>query len=477
MSAAKGTPNQPIINFISSVDGSHGALAEINESGQTETMEIESLRVVENGLAAMRNLYEITKDIVSQLVIEDVINAILRAATQGLGAYAADLLLRDYATGQWKVFAEYNKPFDYTGTNLSLDEYGPEISGVLEGKTVIMNNFGSWLKDKADTFDTLPTEMEKKFWLSSICLSAPLWRDGKVFGLVSVTDVDTSRQFTQNDADFLSLFTGVASVAFANADTHSRLLRLNEDLENRVEERTLQLQRVNEELERKTAQLDNALDATIRLQEQERERIANELHDTSCQMVAGALFELQAAQVSLNSGNLKTTKQKLVTAMQVIRDLDNANRTVMEAAYPSLLSNKGLVSALKYSIKGLNNQFDGSCRLVVEGTPVRLSKQIELALFRIAQEGVTNALKHARANEVSLTLSFAENMVRVRVKDDGIGFDHVSKMTGAVPHRGLVGIQDRAASIGALLTVHSASGVGTVILIELPIDTTVFVDR
>jgi signal transduction histidine kinase len=184
-------------------------------------------------------------------------------------------------------------------------------------------------------------------------------------------------------------------------------------------------------------------------------------------MVAGALFELQAALESLNAGNTRGTVAKLDTAMQVIRDLDNANRMVMEAAYPSLLNKKGLVSALKYSIKGLNSQFDGSCGLVVKGNPARITQQQELALFRIAQEGVTNALKHAQAKTVSLSLEFYDGRLVMRIYDDGRGFSQRKRDRGAVPHRGIIGIKDRAAAINASLELLSAAGEGTQITVEL----------
>lgn len=144
--------------------GIEGTPADIATVAEAEGATRESLKMVESCVLLMWQLHEIIRDIVSRLELEDVIDSILRAAIQGLGAFAADPLLKDCATGQWNVFAECNKPFDYTGIVLSLDDYELAISGVLKGGSVIMNDFGSWLGSARYRLLPFETQSEKEFW-------------------------------------------------------------------------------------------------------------------------------------------------------------------------------------------------------------------------------------------------------------------------------------------------------------------------
>jgi signal transduction histidine kinase len=106
--------------------------------------------------------------------------------------------------------------------------------------------------------------------------------------------------------------------------------------------------------------------------------------------------------------------------------------------------------------------------LHVKGTPRTLPPAYDQALLRMAQEGVANALRHARASKIAVTLDYAPRWVALQVTDDGVGFDASRAASSSGGHFGIVGIRERAKELGGEVTLHSASGQGTTLEVRLP---------
>jgi signal transduction histidine kinase len=200
----------------------------------------------------------------------------------------------------------------------------------------------------------------------------------------------------------------------------------------------------------------------------ERSRLAREIHDTLTQCFVGISFQLEAVAGSLQRSP-QAAEQHLQLAHKMVRNsLSEARRSVWEMRSEALASGdlaRVLSDILQQMTAG--TQTRGEVR--VQGKAVRLPSALEMNLLRVGQEAMTNALKHARASHILIELSYEPRLVRLRVRDDGCGFD-VNSPPLEGESFGLAGMRERAEQIGGRLTVTSAHGQGTEIEITVPVN-------
>jgi signal transduction histidine kinase len=238
------------------------------------------------------------------------------------------------------------------------------------------------------------------------------------------------------------------------------------DLEKRVQERTQELQLLYRELQKKEEARGELLKKVITVQEEERKRIARELHDETSQALTTLLL---AAETS--GGAPEQLREKLMqikaTASQT---LDSIHRLIYDLR-PSVLDDLGLVSALRWAAESHLEPMGIDLSFEVLGTERRLSPEIEATLFRIGQEAISNIAKHAEANSVGIKVEFGAQFLRVSVEDDGTGFDPeaVGEPVAGARGLGLMGMKERAALIGGALSVRSAPGKGTEVAVVVPV--------
>jgi signal transduction histidine kinase len=154
------------------------------------------------------------------------------------------------------------------------------------------------------------------------------------------------------------------------------------------------------------------------------------------------------------------------------RTLDNV-RALSHDLRPTILDDFGLVAALRWYVDEYEQTFGVPVEVEVDKPPERLAPEVELALFRIAQEALTNSGKYAEASSVRLALSFPDSSARLVVEDDGRGFDP-EKVIGPTKQGGLglYGMRERADLLGATLTIHSTPGAGTHVMVDVPLSYT-----
>jgi signal transduction histidine kinase len=200
---------------------------------------------------------------------------------------------------------------------------------------------------------------------------------------------------------------------------------------------------------------------------EERNRIARELHDTLEQELAGITMQLDLASDCFDQVP-RVAREAIETARRMSRhSMVEARRSVWDLRC-HLLENGDLVSALSEIVKPLTLQDKVEMSVNISGTPVRLPAPVEMNLLRIGQEAVANAVKHGGPRHVTIELQYAPESVRLFVKDDGCGFAlEEAFLTG---HFGLLDMRERAQSIGCHLEIESASGRGTQLTVEAPIN-------
>lgn len=299
-------------------------------------------------------------------------------------------------------------------------------------------------------------------------LGVPIRVHGRSIGGLYLTDKQGSESFDSEDEQLLSMLAAYAGIAIENARLYSELTGMNEALEERVQARTAELEAVSAERARYALQLRQVLNRTVRVQEEERKRIAKEIHDGVSQWLMGALFEMQAARVRLPE-ELAEVAQHLSEAQRVLKEVKLEMRRVIYDLHPPLLESNGLVAALRGHINETQTHSHVTCQCQVSGNEYRLPPDQALALFRIAQEAMHNAMRHAQADRVDVSLAYAPDSVQLTVADEGRGFvPDAARQDGEQPHWGLLGMQERATAVGASLRIDSAPGQGTRISVVLP---------
>jgi two-component system, NarL family, sensor histidine kinase DevS len=207
----------------------------------------------------------------------------------------------------------------------------------------------------------------------------------------------------------------------------------------------------------------DAVRRVVEAQEFERARLARELHDETGQALTSILLGLKSLEDAVDSDDGRAAAAALRGL--VVSTLQNVRRLAVELR-PSALDDFGLVAALERLAATVAEQssivIDFEARLDDE----RLMPEAETALYRIVQEALTNAVKHARASRVSITLVRKEEFAVVVVEDDGQGFDPQATRPGAL---GLGGMRERMALVGGRLSVESAPGSGTTLAAEIPL--------
>lgn len=233
--------------------------------------------------------------------------------------------------------------------------------------------------------------------------------------------------------------------------------RWEEELEGRVRERT--------------QEVDWLLGKVISAQEEERKRIARELHDETAQAVASLLVGIQTADeaLPLSAAEAKAALDRIKP--QATRALEEMRKMILDLR-PSALDDLGLVSAIRWYAENTLEPAGVAVSCKVSGKEKRLPGPLETALFRMAQEAINNIARHAQAEKAELQLRFANRKVVIDVKDDGKGFDvrQVAASSDETRGLGLLGMKERAALFGGSVQVESKLGRGTRVHIEVPVE-------
>jgi two-component system, NarL family, sensor kinase len=212
-----------------------------------------------------------------------------------------------------------------------------------------------------------------------------------------------------------------------------------------------------------------AADLPASAREDERRRLARDLHDGPAQTLAAALFGVDLAVSALERAPA-TAREELLAARTLVRDALDDVRALMAGLRPRLLEERGLVVALK-ALAAMPPLWGTEVSVETQGIGAeqRLPADIELGLFRIAQEAVSNARRHGAASRVRVSLTVSRGVAELLVVDDGRGFLWEPGFLWSSRGEGLPGMRERAELLGGALRVESAPGAGTRITATLPV--------
>lgn len=228
---------------------------------------------------------------------------------------------------------------------------------------------------------------------------------------------------------------------------------------------TADLARAEEERAEREHLRAQLLEKVITAQEEERRRIARELHDETGQALTSLMVRLQMMNQQCPLPELKPQMDELREGLA--ETLDNIHNLSMELR-PSVLDDLGLAAALQRYVQDYNRRYLASVDLLVVGLDEeRLPPPVETAVYRIVQESLTNIARHAHAKNGSVLVERRHGRVRVIVEDDGIGFD--PEQVARNGRLGVYGMKERAELLGGTLTIETEPGQGASVFVEVPL--------
>ncbi|HXZ94585.1 MAG TPA: GAF domain-containing sensor histidine kinase [Dehalococcoidia bacterium] len=318
--------------------------------------------------------------------------------------------------------------------------HGEGIAGKVaqSGRSVLLEDISS--EPNAARLDLISLEGLRAF------ISVPLRAKDNVLGVMNVAS-HTPHRFTKEDVYLLHSIGDQLGIAIEQAVLYERL--------RKARERLRKLARQN-----------------LVAEEEERRRIARELHDETSQSLSGIALQLEALiEMYSKSGNqddrlIAGLKKVQALTVQVHKEVSR----VISNLHPSVLDTLGLVAAARQHAKNSLQPLDVNVTVEVKGTETRFPPDVEAALFRVIQGSVGNIIKHSKAKNASIVLVYQPDEFSMTIRDDGQGFD-VSRLTDVEASgrgRGLFSMRERIGFLGGTSGVESKIGAGTTVWAKIP---------
>jgi signal transduction histidine kinase len=299
-------------------------------------------------------------------------------------------------------------------------------------------------------------------------LGVPLRHRDSPIGMIGVANRYTP--YEEEHEHLLMTYAAQVAIVISNAQLYEELNTAKNELEQKVQHRTQELERAKEALALKATQLRQLYRKTVDIQETERQRIAQDMHDGINQLLIGAMLELKSARQRISSNNLTQADVALESVHTILHDVDAEIKRVINDIRPPILDTLGFVPALRRYLQDFKQYASFPCNLTVEGEVVRLSERFEVNIYRLFQEALQNAYTHSQAQRVDIYIRFSPTRLALTVQDNGVGFD-LEQMQRANRHRfGLITMQERARSMNGDLTILTRLGEGARVTLTIPMD-------
>jgi PAS domain S-box-containing protein len=398
----------------------------------TEEKKIEESFVRRNQQLAILNAVATTVN--QSLNLEDILgralDEVLRLTEIDVGA----IFLQEETLGNLELLAYRGLSEEAARLAARLGMLDGSCGGVLEaGQIIVVPDLSRYRGRRAESL--------KRERLSTL-VHVPLTAKGCMLGSMCV-GTRRKREFDAEEQELLTAIGSQIAVAIENA-------------------------RLYAEVQHKEHLRGQLLKKVISVQEDERKRIARELHDDISQALTALLY---AAEGGMDMNDLAEVREMLESMRDLtVRTLDGVHKLIFDLR-PTMLDHLGLVPALRWFTQSRLEPTGVRVTIEEKSAPRRLPTEVETALFRVVQEAITNIARHAAARNVHISFHFDDEAVTVYLEDDGIGFDMVELTLSPDSGRGLglMGMHERAELLEGTVEIITAPGYGTQIHIRVPI--------
>jgi signal transduction histidine kinase len=398
----------------------------------TEEKKIEESLVRRNQQLSILNAIATTVN--QSLELEDILGKALDEVLRLTGVDVGAIFLQEETLGHLELLAHrgFSKEAAHLASRLGMLD-GP-CGGVIEaGQIIVIPDLSRYRGQRAESL--------RREELSTL-VHVPLAAKGCVLGSMCVA-TKQQREFDEPEQELLNAIGNQIAVTIENV-------------------------RLYAEVQQKEQLRGQLLNRLITAQEEERKRIARELHDDTSQALTALLY---AVEETLDMNALDEMKERLAGMKELtVHTLDGVHKLIFDLR-PTMLDHLGLVPALRWCAQSRLEPTGVRVRIEEASASRRLPADVETALFRIVQELITNIARHAAARNVDILLQFDEETSAVTVEDDGIGFDIVEVTLSPETGRGLglMGMLERIELLGGEMDISTAPGYGTKIHITVPL--------
>lgn len=208
----------------------------------------------------------------------------------------------------------------------------------------------------------------------------------------------------------------------------------------------------------------------IKAQEEERRRVARDIHDGPAQLLANIVMRAEFCLKMMEVDRTRVREELCALQDMVRQSLQDVRKIIFDLR-PMVLDDLGLVPAIKRYVEDFQSQYGLPVELVIIGSPRRFSMAVEVALFRVVQESLSNIRKHAKARQVMIKIEILNNKINSVIKDDGVGF-HLDGVMNSTRREGfgLLGMRERIQILKGEINIQSTPGQGTVISVSVPFE-------
>jgi signal transduction histidine kinase len=369
-------------------------------------------------LSESESIQRIAKGLLQRIGLDEVLQIICAEAMQLTGATGSAVLLLE-EDGWLRVTKSAGSP-TYSRNRLP-------VSGSFAGRAFQTGDH-VWVNLQDSDADDIH-RLQDYPWIKGLVslLVVPLKVDTKVSGILNI--LNKPGELTQEDMRIIDLFADQAAIIIE----HIRLQYQAEQL------------------------------AVL----EERQRLARELHDSVTQALYSVTLYADAARMAFSAEKWESLENNLQEVRNMAREAMYDMRLLVFELRPFMLETEGLASALRARLAAVEGRSGLKTEVLVEEER-RLPIKVEEELYRIAQEGLNNVVKHAEASQVRIHLKYDENTVSLEMIDDGKGFEpEDAHQSGGF---GLQGIKERVQQLGGTLKIESAPRSGTHLSVRIPIE-------
>ncbi|MFZ5631244.1 MAG: sensor histidine kinase [Bacillota bacterium] len=302
----------------------------------------------------------------------------------------------------------------------------------------------------------------------------------KNFNRFTENDIKKAYEDAQNKQIQLARLKGKESLLRYKRDSMEQSLRRLENMLNRAENLASHLSVVTnylagdlKDLSQKIGEMQQIQQlgiSIIKAQEEERRRVARDIHDGPAQLLANIVMRAEFCLKLIDIDHTRVRDELCALQDMVRQSLQDVRKIIFDLR-PMVLDDLGLVPAVKRYIEDFKTQYGLPVDLVVLGNPRRFPMAVEVALFRVLQECLSNIRKHARANQVMIKVEILPNKINLSIKDDGIGFNLNKVINGGNREGfGLLSMRERTQILKGEISINTAPGQGTLISVSVPIE-------